>query len=36
VNGRKLPRGVYLVTPRSVTKKRTVRDLGKPTRVRIR
>jgi hypothetical protein len=36
VNGRKLPRGEYLVTPRSVTRKGQVRDLGKPTRIRVR
>lgn len=36
VRGRRLARGRYLVTVRSVTGKRQVRDLAKPVRVRIR
>lgn len=36
VNGKRLPRGEYLVTVRSVTSKLQVRDLGKPVRVKIR
>ncbi len=36
VNGKRLRRGEYLVTVRSVTSKARVRDLGTPVRVRIR
>jgi hypothetical protein len=36
VNGRKLRPGKYLITPRSVTRKAKVRDLGRPTRIKIR
>lgn len=36
MNGRKLPRGEYLLTLRALTSKQDVRDLSKPARVRVR
>jgi len=36
VNGRRLRPGTYLVTPRLVTRRGVVRELGKPRVLRIR
>jgi hypothetical protein len=36
VNGRELPRGSYLVTPRALTKTGAVRELGRPHIIRVR
>ncbi len=36
VNGRRLPRGSYLITPRALASRGAVRDLGTPRRITIR